>query len=101
MKVHENQVGLKLIGTHQLLVYADDVNLLGDNIDAIEKKTETLIGASKEARSRKMFVGSRVQQVHKAHNLTTICEPTVYTMWDPQHLTTLGGVSDETAKYGR
>jgi hypothetical protein len=27
-KVEENQVGLKLHGTHQLLVYADDVNLL-------------------------------------------------------------------------
>jgi hypothetical protein len=32
-KGHENQVGLKLNETHQLLVYADDVNLLADNID--------------------------------------------------------------------
>jgi hypothetical protein len=47
-KVQENQVGLKLKGTHQLLAYADDVNLLGDNIDTIEKNTETLIDASKE-----------------------------------------------------
>jgi hypothetical protein len=41
-KVQENQVGLKLNGTHQLLAYIDDVNLLGDNIDTIKKKTEKL-----------------------------------------------------------
>jgi hypothetical protein len=40
-KVQENQVGLKLNGTNQLLAYADDVNLLGDSIDA-QRKTRKL-----------------------------------------------------------
>jgi hypothetical protein len=42
--------GVKLNGTHQLLAYADYVNLLEDNIDTINKNTETLIDASKEFR---------------------------------------------------
>jgi hypothetical protein len=37
-KVQENHVGLKLNRTHQLLAYADDVNLLGDNIDIYYKE---------------------------------------------------------------
>jgi hypothetical protein len=37
MKVQEDQVGRKLNATCQLLVYADDVNLLDDNIDALKK----------------------------------------------------------------
>jgi hypothetical protein len=41
-KVPENQVSLKLNATHHLLVYADKVNLLRDNIDTVNKNTETL-----------------------------------------------------------
>jgi hypothetical protein len=33
----------KLSRTHQLLVYVDDVNLLGDNKDTIKKNTQTII----------------------------------------------------------
>jgi hypothetical protein len=47
-KVQENQGGMEFYGTHQLLAYTNDVNLLGDNIDTIRKNTETLIDASKE-----------------------------------------------------
>jgi hypothetical protein len=42
----ENQVGLKLNGTYQLLLYAD-VNLLGGKIDTTKRNTETLIDAIK------------------------------------------------------
>jgi hypothetical protein len=40
-------MGLKLIGTHHLLVHVEDVNLLGDNIGTIKKNTEIFIDASK------------------------------------------------------
>jgi hypothetical protein len=41
-KVQEKQVELKSNGTRQLLVHADAVRLLGDNIISIKKITETL-----------------------------------------------------------
>jgi hypothetical protein len=47
-KVQENQVGLKWNGTHQLMAYAGDVTLLGDNIDIINTNRESLIDASKK-----------------------------------------------------
>jgi hypothetical protein len=36
IEVQENKVELKLNGTHQLPVYADDLHLLGDNIETIK-----------------------------------------------------------------
>jgi hypothetical protein len=36
-EVQENQVGEKSSGAHQLLAYADHINLLVDNIDTINK----------------------------------------------------------------
>jgi hypothetical protein len=40
-------VGWKLNETHQLPIYADDANLLWDNVDTIRKHTETLNDAIK------------------------------------------------------
>jgi len=47
-RVQGNQDGLKLNGTHQLLVYADDVNILGGSVHTVKKNTESLVVANKE-----------------------------------------------------
>jgi hypothetical protein len=39
---------LKLNGTHQLLVYANDVSILGGSIQTIKKNTEAVVVAIKE-----------------------------------------------------
>ena len=47
-RVQVNQDGLKLDGTRQLLVYADDVNILGGSVHTIKKNIQALVVASKE-----------------------------------------------------
>ena len=39
---------LKLNGTHQLLAYADDVNILGGSVHTVKKNAEALVAATKE-----------------------------------------------------
>jgi hypothetical protein len=46
--VQANQEGLKLSAAHQLLVYADDVNILGESIHTVRKNTEALVVTSME-----------------------------------------------------
>jgi hypothetical protein len=44
--VQEDQEVLILNGTHQLFAYADDVIIVGENIDTIQKNTKALLNAS-------------------------------------------------------
>ncbi|KAJ4443578.1 hypothetical protein ANN_05252 [Periplaneta americana] len=47
-KIQDNTDGLELNGLHELLVYEDDVNMLGENPETIRENTEILLEASKE-----------------------------------------------------
>ena len=47
-RVQVNQAGLKLNGTHQLLVYADGINILGGSVHTIKENAEALVVSSKE-----------------------------------------------------
>jgi hypothetical protein len=66
---------LKLNGTHQLLVYADDGNTLGGSVHDIKKNTEALVVASKEiglevnAEKTKYVVMSRDQNAGQNHKI--------------------------------
>jgi len=48
MRVQVNQHGMKLNGTHQLLVYPDDVDILGGIVHTIKKNTEALLVSSND-----------------------------------------------------
>jgi hypothetical protein len=47
-RVQVNQDDLKLSDTYQLLVFADDVNMIGGNIHTVKKTQNLLVDASKE-----------------------------------------------------
>jgi sorting nexin-29 len=74
-RVHVNQDGLKLNGTHQLLVYADEVNILGGSIQTIKESTQALVVTNKEnglevnGDKSKYIVMSRDQNAGQSHNM--------------------------------
>ena len=47
-KVQETRLGLDMNGTYQVLAYADDVNLIGDDIRSIKRNAEVLINTCKD-----------------------------------------------------
>jgi hypothetical protein len=63
---------LKLNGTHQLLVYADDVNVLGGSVYTIKENAEALIveiGLEVNADKTKYMVRSRDQNAGRSHGI--------------------------------
>jgi len=48
MRIQVKEDGLKLNGTHQLLAYADDVNVLGGSIHTLKENAEALVAATRE-----------------------------------------------------
>ena len=74
-RVQVNRDGLKLNGTHQLLAYADDVNILGGGIHTLKENPEALVAATREiglevsADKTKYMVMSRDQNAGQNHNV--------------------------------
>jgi len=74
-RVQVNQDGLKLYGTHQLMVYADIVNMVGGSIHTIKENAEALVVVSKEivldvnADKTKYMVMSRDQNAGRSHGI--------------------------------
>ena len=46
-RVQVNEDGLKLNGTHHLLAYPDDVNILGGSVHTVKENAEALAVATK------------------------------------------------------
>ena len=74
-RVQVNQDGLKLNGTHQLLAYADGVNILGGSVHTVKKNAEALVAATKEiglevnAPKTKYMTVSRDQNTGRIHSM--------------------------------
>ena len=74
-RVQVNQDGLILNGTHQLLAYAVDVNILRGSVDTVKKNAEALVAATKEiglevnAHKTNYMTVSRDQKAGRIHSM--------------------------------
>ena len=59
---------MKLNGKHQLLVCADDVNILGGSVHTMKKNTEALVFASKEIRPEVNTDKTKYMVMSRDHN---------------------------------
>jgi len=67
-KVHLNKDGLKLNGTHQLLVYADDINIVGGSVRTVKEDPKTLTVASKEIGLQVNADKTKYMVMYRDHN---------------------------------
>jgi hypothetical protein len=86
-------LGLKLNGTHQLLVYADDVNPLDYDKETIKKNTQNLIEAGKEVglevkkentKYMKYMLLSRQQNGEQNHDIKEVTD--VLKIWSSSNI---------------
>jgi thiamine monophosphate synthase len=74
-RVQVNQDDLKLNGTHQLLAYASDVNILGGSIHTLKENAEALVAATRaiglevSADKTKYMIMSQDQNAGRIHSV--------------------------------
>jgi hypothetical protein len=103
-RVQVNQDGLKINGTHQSLVYADDVNILGGSVHTVKEATEALIvtgkrnGLELHADKTKYMVTFRDQNAGRSQNIktdNTSCEMVEHLKYLGTNLTNQNSIHEE------
>jgi hypothetical protein len=59
---------LKLNGAHKLLVYADEINILGGSIHTVKKNTEALVVATKQNGLEVNAEKTKYMMIHEDQN---------------------------------